>query len=254
MKRIHEKTGRSVSQVLRLCVKDFTCNKGTGLLVVAVYLLWISLIIAIENKFTPIMVIFPIFMIDALKRFEDRYKIEVLFCSLPVKRSSLVAAKYLSSLLIIIITALVSYLSVLLLDTLWPMVLQGADEMVTAPQVFFILFIYGLFTAVSFLIYSRFGYPGYPLGIIIDVLATLMTAMMTWGLLYLITSLVSGSWGLEQYGGEAGLVEGFFNGVTGKTVALLGEDVFFVLMGFWMVALIFASISLSVKFYRKRDL
>ena len=240
MKSTEQKPGRNLSQVIRLCLKDFTGNKGIFLVVAISYLLWISMVIGIGKKFKLIMVLFPMLMIDALKRFEDKYKSEVLFCSLPVKRSSLVYAKYLSSLVIIIITAVLSYISVLLLNTLLPMVLQGAGKLVTAPQVFTILSVYVLFVAVSFLIYFRFGYPGYPAGILIDILVTATVAIFIWGFIYVIVSLASGSWKLAQY--------------SGKAIHLPGEYPFFIFTSLLLAAFTYASIYLSVRFYKKRDL
>ena len=255
MKTVKQKEHNgAASLVLRLCLKDFTSSKGISLLVAFFYVLWLAMVVGIGKRLPLVLVFFPILMIDALKRFENKYKTENLFCSLPVKRSSLVYAKYLTSLIMLIITAILSYISVLLLNTLLPMVLRGTGKLVPTQQVFSILIIYVLFAAVSFLIYFRFGYLGYPGGIIVDFLVTIIAVTLTWGILYAALSMLSGSWGLAQYKGKAGLVDGFLNGVSGKAASLVGEPVFFVFVSLLLVAIIYTAINLSVKFYQRRDL
>jgi len=157
-------------------------------------------------------------------------------------------------MVMLIITAILSYISVLLLNTLLPMVLRGAGKLLTTQQVFAILFIYVLFAAVSFLIYFRFGYLGYPGGIIVDILVTIVTAIFTCGFIYVIVSLRSGSWELVQYKGKAGLVDGFINGVSGKAASLVGEQIFFVFLSLLLAAVIYTAINFSIKYYKKRDL
>jgi len=94
MKTMKQKKHKGAANlVLRLCLNDFTGNKGISLLVAFFYVLWLAMVIGINKRLPLMLVIFPIFMLDALKRFEDKYKSENLFCSLPVKRSSLVYAK-----------------------------------------------------------------------------------------------------------------------------------------------------------------
>ena len=254
MKKGNDSERPGANPLVRLCLKDFFFNKGRFLTVAVVYFLWLLMIIATIKKFIFIMVIFPIFMVEELKRFEDRFKTESLFCSLPLKRSSIVYGKYFSSLFILIMAVIISFMPVLLLKILVPGFLPGPAEMISGERLIALLFAYVLFTAVSFLIYFRFGYLGYPGGIIVDFLTTVITATLIWGILYAIVSLNSGSWGLMQYSGEAGLINGFFIGVAGKTIAIMGKLFFFVFVILTMAVVMYTSINLSVKCYKKRDL
>lgn len=250
--RDHEYMGAG-SQILRLCLKDISVNRGMFLLACGTYFCFSSLCFGIQNEFDVFFVIFPIFMLDGLMRNEDRYNVEGLFCSLPVKRAAVVFARYVTSLLILIVFIVLSYLSILLIRAVLPPSSYKTAQVGNVKLLFVALFIYTMFVSVSVYNYSRFGHMGFLKGRIFNGILTIVACAIPWGVLYVISSLYSGSWELVQYAGPSELYNRFVIGVAAKTIYVFGKSFIFIALSVFMGAFIAVSLMLSIKYYKKRD-
>lgn len=242
------------SQMLRLCLKDMSANKGVFLAVSGMYFVLSFIVLGIDKQFDVIFALFlSVFLVESLMQKDDRHKVEGLFCSLPVKRSAVVFARYLSSLLIVIALTGVTYLSVLVAHAVMPANIFHTGQGIRAWLVFLAVYLFVMFVSVSFHNHFRFGYTGYPMGLVINCVIASAVAAIPWGILYVFASLYSGSWELVQHMGKAGDIGGFILGVSIKTIGVLGERFFFIALTIFLTAFIVISIILSIKSYKKRD-
>jgi hypothetical protein len=117
---------------------------------VVVKWLAIYLVVVLFRTSTPygIMAVFlSVVFIRHSMVLDDKYKTDSLYCSLPLKRSTIVFSRYLSALLVILaVTAFIFILSFF----------HGKDIM-TYKAAFLILFYLVLFFSVFFPFYFRFG-------------------------------------------------------------------------------------------------
>ncbi|MCP4155740.1 MAG: hypothetical protein GY757_48895, partial [bacterium] len=242
-----------VAQVFRLCLKDFYVNKGVLLLVYGIYFVFSALIFGIENEFDMIFILFPIIIFEGILRKDDKYNVDSLFCSLPVKRSAQVLARFVVAQVIMVAIAVVSYISVIAVRAVVPEIMLQGGPLVGARLIVLSLFVYGLFISVTLHNYFRFGYLGYPRALITNGIVTSIAAAATWGVLYIVVSLHSGVWELVPYSGKAPALPGFFIGTAAKAIHQLGECFFFVFLGVALAVFIAVSIVLSIKGYKNRN-
>ena len=141
--------------MFRLVLKDFYLFKGMNKLI-AVWLVFVL----IKLNDAPILAVTTIIACVMLVRnalvLDDQNNIDTLFCSLPVKRSTLVMARYLSSW----ITILVVIGLIVLMTLFYP------EKSPAFKDMFLTFFYLTLFFAVFFPFYYRFGVqlksdPGY---------------------------------------------------------------------------------------------
>ena len=130
--------------MFRLILKDFYLMRvAVGW--IAVYLvfslLWSS------PPYGIMTVLISVLFIRHSMVLDDKYRTDSLYCSLPLKRSTIVLSRYLSALVVILaVTAFILILSYL----------HGKDGM-TNKTAFLILFYMVLFFSVFFPFYFRFG-------------------------------------------------------------------------------------------------
>jgi hypothetical protein len=198
--------------------------------------------------------VFSFFLIEGLLRFEDKSNAKTLICSLPVRRSAVVLGRYLSSLFFILLIFIIFGLTVFLLNAVLPEYISNSKEIVIIPSLLAAFWGYYLFVSVNLFIYFRFGYLGYPRNVLIGFLSTALTGTIFLGIVYILISLGTGSWSISKFlNGTRGSFT-LVNGIINSGIEVLGQPVFILISGLFLAGMVMASISLSIKYFRVRDL
>jgi len=239
----------------RLCKKDYIVNRGKMVLLVSVYLLLAMLFLFIEQRFHFFLILasLVIFM-DIYLRNEPRT--EALVCSLPVSRRRVVFSRFLTAALILLLGIGTTCLAAFLVRFLGGSLLQKPLEILSAGDLVMTISLYAMHVSAALLIFSRLGYPLYPMGLIINVVSTLLIWTGFSGILYLATSLASSDWVLAIAGDPKGLdyLAAWFSAITGRVGALWDPLITLSTFVFFAVLCIFVSMIMAVKFYRQKDI
>ena len=137
--------------MFKLILKDFILLKRT----IPYIGVWLALItiskLSHPSRLSSIYSLIPVFFAFVLVgnaiALDEKYKLENLFCSLPLKRSTIVYAKYLSTLFIILAGIILSFLAGLFFP----------EKIMTLKVSFFIVFFFFLFFSVLLPINYKFG-------------------------------------------------------------------------------------------------
>jgi hypothetical protein len=193
-----------------------------------------------------------IFIVTLILMYTDeKYKTGSLYCSLPVKRSVIVLARYVSLLFIILAGIGLVVLFTFLLKKVWPIGFPPPPEGWALINWFNVLFPLALIFSIFFPLYFKFGYSK---GVIWGFISVAVLGFLLVGLFYVIVSIKSGSWGFAQYtAGKENLVLAFITGVMGQVVGIFGKQNLLTFLSLLIIPLVYVSIMLSVKFYSKRE-
>lgn len=132
--------------MFRLVLKDFYLFKGMNKLV-SLWLLFILFRLNDSTIFAVTTVLAAAMLVRNALILDDKHDVNSLFCSLPLRRSTIVQARYLSSLLIILsVIGLV-----FLISLFYPQKTMGFKD------IFLVFFYLVLFFAVFFPFYYKFG-------------------------------------------------------------------------------------------------
>lgn len=244
----------SGSQILRLCVRDMSANRWVLWAAGVLYFLMSFLALGIDQQFDVLFVLlFSALMAESFIRSDDRHKMEPLFVSLPVKRSSMVLSRYVSVLAVVIMLSGLTYLSVLAARAVMPAAVFQGGTGVNYRLAFFGIYFFSIFISVSFYNFFKFGYKGYPLGLIINGIIATAAAALPWLVLYATASIYGGSWKLPDYTGKAENLSAFIIRTAAKTIGVLGETFFYIALSTAMVTVVVVSIILSIKSYKTRN-
>lgn len=135
--------------MLRLILKDFYLMLG----VLPVFAAAIGFMVLINiSKPSPIIALFPILMafamVGSIIALDDKYKLDGLYCSLPLKRSVIVFAKYISTGIIILAGIGLSFAAGLFFP----------KPILTLKGAFYVFSSFALFFSVLFPMNYRFGF------------------------------------------------------------------------------------------------
>lgn len=161
--------------MLRLIIKDFYLSKKF-LPFFGAWILFITLIrtMGSSSKPSPILALIPIFfafvLVGNVIALDDKNKLDDIYCSLPLNRSKIVYAKYLSTLIIILIGIILSLLATLFFS----------EKIINLKSALYILFSLSIFFSVLFPISFRFGFQfEMEFGKIISVIFILIVTVVT---------------------------------------------------------------------------
>lgn len=196
--------------MLRLIIKDFymmlNALPAFGVIVAIAVVVNIS-------KSSPIISFFPILlsfgMVGSIISIDDKYKLDSMYCSLPLKRSAVVYAKYVSTAIVILAGLALSFAS----GMFYP------GHTLTVKGAFYVFSSFALFFSVLFPMNYRFGFqmemePG-------KIVAVVFLIVFTLAMIFTFTKLRG--------------------------------DHIVIYLSLFVVAFVFASIKLSVYFYKRRD-
>ncbi len=236
--------------MFRLCLKDFYVNRSLPLVLAVIFSFYFVLFFLMEQLIIePTLFIFIVTLI--LMYTDEKYKTDTLYCSLPLKRSTIVLARYVSLLLTILVGIGLVFIFTFLMKKSWPMGFPPPPEGWTATNWFSVFFPLALIFSIFFPLYFRFGYSK---GVILGFISTAVVGFLLVGLLYVMVSIKSGSWGLAQYTeGKENPILAFITGIIGQAMGILGKQNLLIFLSLLMIPLVFVSIMLSIKFYNKRE-
>lgn len=95
--------------MLRLCRKDFIACRWFWLLALVVYFLYGVISIKQDVAFMAVGVALILGLVTLALVVEDRYRTEVFFCSLPLRRSTIVRSRYLLSGVLVLFSGLLVF-------------------------------------------------------------------------------------------------------------------------------------------------
>ncbi len=238
-----------MASVARLAVKDIRVGRRFLWVVVPMYLAYGAALFVSTEVFVFVNGLFIFFLAAAPVLLDLRHNADLLFCSLPVPRSAIVAGRYAGSALIVAIgmTACLGYGSLLKLlipgvsasfsvaSVAGKLVPVGAGALVFVCAFYPLVFKYGLGKAISLFIFSVLGAGA--LGLIaggvmwVDrhgSLAGYRSEAVAMAILRIATD-TQGAW---QHIGRVGAAAVFVSGAAG---------------------VLLVSCSLSIRFYGRRD-
>jgi len=225
--------------MLRLCRKDFIACRWFWLLALVVYFLYGVISIKQDVAFMAVGVALLLGLVALTLVVEDRYRTEVLFCSLPLKRSTIVRSRYLLSGFLVLFGGLIVFGYRHFLYSL-----DKVKALSTNPFLHLTLEeLLGFVTLAAFLIclfyplYFRYGLGKGAFLFTVILLGLLITTIG-------ITALLS-SWF------DTGDL--FTLRSIAKVKDLLGPPLFLLGAVALNLAIVFFSIRLSIRFYDQRD-
>ncbi len=236
--------------MFRLCLKDFYVNRSLPPVIAGLFLFYFVIFFLLEQQILePTLFIFLATLV--LMYTDEKYKTGPLYCSLPVKRSTVVFARYVTLLFTILVGIGLVVLFTFLMKKSWPIGFPPPPGGWTLTNWFNVLFSLALIFSIFFPLYFRFGYSK---GVIWGFISTAVVGFFFLGLFYVMVSIKSGSWGLAQYTeGKENPIVAFITGVIGQAVGIFGKQNLLIFLSLLMISLVFVSIMLSIKFYSKRE-
>lgn len=148
--------------MFKLILKDIILFKKT-LVFSFIYIIFVIAIVFRQENL-PSMATFPIFLLSTFTpvifmlgtslTYEDKFKSDILFNSLPLNRRTIVLAKYLSFIIYYLIGIVFYFLSIFFLRFLnFNITIQKADILVISLS----LFAVSIYTGISLFLYYSFG-------------------------------------------------------------------------------------------------
>ena len=235
--------------MLRLCLKDFYVNRAVPLVIVILFLFSFTIFFLLEQQVIhPTVLIFIITLI--LMYTDEKYKTTSFYCSLPVKRSTIVISRYFSLFLIISIGIFLALFCTFLLKKIWPIGFPPPPVW-THMDWFTILFPLMLIFSIIFPFYFRFGYSK---GVILGLISSVVVGCLFIALFFLIVSIKSGSWGLAQYAtGKEKSILAFIGSILMRVTSIFGKHNLVVFLSVFIIPIVIISIFLSIKLFKKRE-
>jgi len=253
--------------MFRFTKNDFIINKRLFLLNLGLWFIFASWIFRITplNFFLVFGIVYAVVtaispmtaegsMAPALMGAER--KIDILYVSLPNKRSTIVFARYFTSLLIMLAMVVLTLLYGLLLDRLMPASPIDFAPIVSIEGVFSLVFLAVLAICIFLPFFYRFGLMGIMIalaaGVVFMVLGVAMGALLKNSALKdsVVARAVKSVLSRVFSGLEGSAIPGLFQ----ETIGRVGMPLFIILTSLIMIVLLFVSFKISVYIFNKKEL
>ena len=203
-------------------------------------------------------VIFPlgalgILYILSFSKTEEKNRSNILYCSLPIKKSTIVYSSYLAVLFILWGVITVCFLVFSIIESLDLPGRTVTFSPISIQQLFTVTIFIALFASGFFPFYFKYGYMK---GQFLGAAALILVSIAFLGFLYIVVSLSGKTTILDAVMAKTELpwLSLFSIGVFAQAENIMGKLSLQALIGIVTVILVFVSIRVSVKFYMKRDL
>lgn len=199
------------------------------------------------------LVTLSLLYISSVSKTEEKSRIDTIYRSLPVKKSTIVYSRYLAALFTFVGVVAVCFLVFSIIESLDIPGRRVIFPPISAQQLFFATIFIALFVAGFFPFLFKYGYGK---GLLVGATAiTLVSAAFT-GVLYVVVSLSGKTALLDAFMAktEVSWIYRFLIGVFAQAEILMGKLNLQVLIGFVTVILVFVSVRVSVNFYKNKDL
>jgi hypothetical protein len=136
--------------MVKLILKDF---KATKHLILYQLAFWVFILSNSRQRGFPFIIVSLIIVFQVLL-VDDRYRTEALYVSLPVKRSTIVYARYFSAFLVIAVMTVLTFIAGVLVHTYFPQEFKGIIPIksLVAPHLAVLILI-----ALIYPVFFRFG-------------------------------------------------------------------------------------------------
>ncbi|MCP5105026.1 MAG: ABC-2 transporter permease [bacterium] len=213
----------------------------------------IALVFLVERKVGLPMFCFAFIAISTQMQTEEKSRTETLYCSLPLKRSSIVYSRYLSVLAVFTVILLFTLLVCFSLDGLDIPGRDVSSPVITFTGIFNVIIPLTVITAAIFPFYYRYGYgKALAYGSLTSVLlgagftGILYAVIAAGGKTVMVNSIVEGKTGIYA------LIV-FVSGIFAQAIDLMGKQNFQVFTGIFAMILLWVSVMVSVRFYKNRE-
>jgi hypothetical protein len=203
-------------------------------------------------------VVFPLvtlglLYISSVSKTEEKSRTDVLYCSLPVKKSTIVYSRYLAAFFIFVGVVAVCFPVFSIIESLD---LPGRTVIfppISAQQLFTVTIFVALFVSGFFPFYFKYGYMK---GQLLGAAAITLVSTAFMGVLYIVVSLSGKTAILDAVMSKTELpwIFRLFMGVFAQAEALMGNLNFQAIIGIMTAVLVIVSVRGSVKIYNNKDL
>lgn len=196
------------------------------------------------NRYIPAGILLSIAMPSIFVVLEAFYKSDTLHCSLPVRRSTVVHARYFSSFIMVTVGLILTLIFGAVFHNLLPKAGEDFQTLMTLQGILGFLLLVVLF--LSFLLPFIFRFELFK-GLVVAVSTVIIIVAILWG----VECLISIKQGYEilkvpAFKGVIGIIRGWLN--------VLGTAIVNILMVCLMAVTVLISVKLSARFYTRRDL
>jgi hypothetical protein len=214
--------------------------------------LFVGMIFLVEHTVVFPLVLLGFLYISSVSKTEEKSRTDVLYCSLPVKKSTIVYSRYLAALFTFVGVVAVCFLVFSIIESLDFPGRTVIFPPISAQQLFTVTIFVALFVSGFFPLYFKYGYmKGQLLGA--AAIALVSTAFM--GVLYVAVSLSGETAILDAVMSKTELpwMFRFFMGVFAQAEILMGNLNLQAFIGIMTAVLVFVSVRGSVKIYNNKD-
>jgi len=235
--------------MVNLILKDIFLVKKVMLWVMG---LWLFFMIAARGFGLQYMVVTLLIAAQPMS-VDEKNRTDVLYCSLPVKKSTIVYSRYLAALFTFVGVVAVCFLVFSIIENLGLPARTVIFPPISVQQFFTVTIFITLFVSGFFPFYFKYGYMK---GQLLGATAITLVCAAFMGVLYIVVSLSGKTAILDAVMSNTALpwIFRFLIGVFAQAAILLGKLNLQVLIGIMTAVLLFVSVRVSVKFYNNKDL
>jgi ABC-type transport system involved in multi-copper enzyme maturation permease subunit len=211
-----------------------------------------GMIFLIDHSVVTPVVIFTLLHISTVLVTDEKNKTDILYCSLPVKRSKIVYSRYLAALLTCAYVILLAFLVCTFIESLHLPGRTVSFPVIKFNDLFIIIIPIAVLTAGIFPFYFKYGHMK---GLLLGTAASTLLSVAIAGILYFITSISGKTAILDAVMAKTdrSWIVRFISGVLSQTAVLMGKQNFLVFLSIVTIILVIVSVKVSLKFYNKRD-
>jgi len=168
----------------------------------------------------------------------------------------MVISRFLTAALVFLLVVGTTYLAAFLVRFIGGSFLPKPLGILGAGDVVMTISLYAMHVSAALLVFFRLGYRLFPMGLVINIVSTLLIWTGFSGLLYIATSLAASDWSLAVAGKSRGLeyLADCFLAILGRADTQWGQAATLLFFILFAVLCILVSLFLAVKFFRKRDI
>ncbi|UCH96413.1 MAG: ABC-2 transporter permease [Candidatus Aminicenantes bacterium] len=213
----------------------------------------VGMVFLIEHAVVLPLVIFALVYISTISQTEERNRTDALYCSLPVKKSTVVYSRYLAALFTFVGVATVCFLVFSFIESLELLNRPVIFPPISGSQLFTVTILVALFVAGVFPFFFKYGFTK---GLLLGAVAILLVSAVFIGILYAVISMKGKTTLLEVVMANTELpwIFRFSTGVFIQVGVLMGKLNFQLLIGIMTIILVLVSVRASLKLYDNKDL
>ena len=238
-----------IRHVFCVFLKDLRVARRWLLIITPFYLVYAATFFRITTLYLMVNMLNTFLLAMGVTIIDDYHKAHTLLCSMPVRRRTLVAARYSSSILILILGMGACFAYGLLLDRFVTIDYGSFDLSLVGNAIVPYLAVTVFLLCLFFPFYFRFGILKGAIVFTISVTALIVLSVGSVSLLKAIGIESVGTWGqsISQSRGMA-----IFS-IVSRMRDEMGLPLFVPLVGVFLGAVLTISVLLSVRYYEKRE-